>query len=135
MLDILQEDVSKRLSYSKIDNTRREQNNLKWEQFQRGIESRTDFEQWPAGGTAGTDGWVETTWNQSGVYNAFCPLDNGGERSVVGCTATAMAMIMDFHKHIGTVSFNDSDDYVSWSQGMHIDNDHEERDYPAFPES
>ncbi|MFC1887497.1 C10 family peptidase, partial [Candidatus Cloacimonadota bacterium] len=133
MLDVLQEDIGKRLEYSEINETWRIENNLMWEQFSTGLQTRTDFEQWPADESAGTDGWVETTWNQSGVYNQYCPLDNGGERSVVGCTATAMAMIMDFHRYIGNASFDDSDDYYTWSQGMHIDNDHEERDYPPFP--
>jgi peptidase C10-like protein/Spi protease inhibitor/type IX secretion system substrate protein len=134
LLDILEEDVNKRLAYNKINISRKLENNRIWDQFYTGVQTRTDFEQWPAGEAAGTDGWVETTWNQSGVYNQFCPVDNGGERSVVGCTATAMAMIMDFHRYIGTASFNDSDDYYTWSEGMHIDNDHEDRDYPSFPE-
>ncbi len=134
MLDILPEDVSNRSEYNQISRDRGLANNLIWDQYYAGVQLRTGFEQWPAGETAGTDGWVETTWNQSGVYNQFCPLDNSGVRSVVGCAATTMAMIMDFHRYIGNVSFSDADDYYTLSEGMHIDDDHEERDYPAFPE-
>lgn len=39
-------------------------------------------------------------WNQSPVWNDLCPYDNAaGERSVVGCVATAMAQIMKFWGH------------------------------------
>ncbi|MCM1313202.1 MAG: C10 family peptidase [Bacteroides sp.] len=34
-----------------------------------------------------------STWGQDDPFNAYCPLDNG-KRSLVGCTATAMAQIM-----------------------------------------
>jgi photosystem II stability/assembly factor-like uncharacterized protein len=36
---------------------------------------------------------LETTWNQSPVYNLYCP----GE-SPVGCVATAMSQIMNYHE-------------------------------------
>ncbi len=41
---------------------------------------------------------LTTTWNQSPIYNMYCPMD-GGSRSVVGCVATAMAQIMNYHKY------------------------------------
>ncbi len=99
--------------------------------------SRPDpgFQQWPADGSTTTDGWLLTRWNQSGVYNDMCPLDNGGERSVVGCVATAMSMLIYYHQHIGDVSFDQSDAYVSgWWNGIAIDGDHEEHDFPSFSE-
>jgi hypothetical protein len=38
-----------------------------------------------------------TAWNQSSPYNNSCPLDpNTGSRCLVGCTAVAMGMILDF---------------------------------------
>ncbi|MDO9576402.1 MAG: C10 family peptidase, partial [Candidatus Cloacimonadales bacterium] len=93
------------------------------------------FQQWPASGSTITDGWVETQWTQSGVFNMMCPLDNSGARSVVGCVATAMAMIMDYHAYIGNPVFTDADDYSSgWWNPMYIDDDWEERDFPPFPE-
>jgi hypothetical protein len=41
---------------------------------------------------------MTSTWNQSPIYNMYCPMD-GGSRSVVGCVATAMAQIMNYHEY------------------------------------
>lgn len=41
---------------------------------------------------------MSTTWNQSPIYNDYCPLD-GGSLSVVGCVATAMVQIMRYHAY------------------------------------
>ncbi|MCM1521969.1 MAG: thiol protease/hemagglutinin PrtT [Muribaculaceae bacterium] len=41
---------------------------------------------------------VKTKWNQGNPYNLLCPSDRGG-RAVTGCLATAMAQIINFHKH------------------------------------
>lgn len=40
---------------------------------------------------------VTTQWNQGAPYNNECPLDNG-ERSVTGCSATALAQVMNYHQ-------------------------------------
>lgn len=40
---------------------------------------------------------LETVWHQGAPYNNFCPMGDGG-RCVVGCTATAMAQIMNYHE-------------------------------------
>ena len=46
-----------------------------------------------------------------------------------------MAMIIDFHKYIGNAHFTNSDDYWSgYSNYFRIDDTHQERDYPSFPE-
>ena len=133
LIKMMKDDVAKRMEYYKTDRNSASQNHRIWEQVLNGYFADRTFQQWPAAGSTPTDGWIETRWNQSGVYNQFCPLDDGGERSVVGCVATAMAMIIDFHETIGNVSFNDSDDYHS-GDGGYIDNGHESRDYPTFPE-
>ncbi len=131
--EMILKDIELRLKYSPDD--LRNKNRVLWNQFIYSVKDNRDFQQWPAEGSTDTDGWVETTWNQSGVFNRFCPLDGPYERSVVGCVATAMSMIIDFHHYVGNVQFSDADDYVSgWNDEMHIDDDHEERDYPAFPE-
>ncbi|MFA6570560.1 MAG: thiol protease/hemagglutinin PrtT [Bacteroidota bacterium] len=40
---------------------------------------------------------VQTKWNQAPYYNTLCPFDyNYNERTVTGCTATAMAQILKF---------------------------------------
>lgn len=40
---------------------------------------------------------MEPTWGQSGIYNVYCPRFNN-QRSVVGCVATAMSQITNYHK-------------------------------------
>lgn len=43
---------------------------------------------------------IQTTWNQSPHYNAFCPFDkNANDYAVTGCVATAMAQIMKYHNY------------------------------------
>ncbi len=129
-------DIRNRLKHSpeNLKTTAKE----RWDYFlsysQNGKDTK-DYQQWPAEGCTQTDGWVETTWNQTGVFNRFCPLDGPNQRSVVGCVATAMSMIIDFHHYVGNVQFSDADDYTSgWDDQMHIDDDYQERDYPSFPE-
>ena len=46
---------------------------------------------------------ITTRWNQLEPYNQQCPLDDG-ERSVTGCTATALAQIMNYHEWPATAT-------------------------------
>ena len=46
---------------------------------------------------------ITTRWNQMSPYNQQCPLD-AGERSVTGCTATALAQIMNYHEWPATAT-------------------------------
>ena len=70
-----------------------------------------DFQQWPPEGTTLTEGWVETNWHQNSPYNDFCPIDpSSGDRGVAGCPAVAMAQILNYHRTINNVFFNDSDE-------------------------
>lgn len=133
---MMQQDVRNRLAWVAENPAHGEQSRQKWNELLAGMRPQRDFQQWPAEGSTLTDGWLETTWNQSGIFNDFCPLDNSGERSVVGCVATAMSMILHFHRHVGGVSFSQADSYVSgWSYPyMYIDGDHDERDFPSFTE-
>lgn len=41
---------------------------------------------------------VSTSWAQDKPYNWLCPNDTNGVRCVVGCVATAMAQVMNYHK-------------------------------------
>ncbi|MDR0304784.1 MAG: C10 family peptidase [Chitinispirillales bacterium] len=41
---------------------------------------------------------IQTKWDQTSPYNNMCPTD-GGNRSVTGCVATAMAQIMKYYNH------------------------------------
>ena len=40
---------------------------------------------------------IHSTWGQGKPYNADCPIHNG-QRSLVGCAATAMAQVMRYHQ-------------------------------------
>jgi PKD repeat protein len=41
---------------------------------------------------------IATHWNQSAPYNNYCPVGYNGQRTVVGCVATAAAQIMAYHQ-------------------------------------
>lgn len=95
------------------------------------------FQQWPPEGTTSTGGWLSTNWTQSAPYNKLCPMDiTAGSRSIVGCPATAMAQIFNYHKTVNNTHFSDDDDYYhNFGNGNRywIDNDYIERDFPDFP--
>ena len=40
---------------------------------------------------------IHSTWGQGAPYNSDCPIHNG-QRSLVGCAATAMAQVMRYHQ-------------------------------------
>ena len=91
-----------------------------------------NFVQWPPEGTTSTGGWLETTWHQLAPYNKFCPLDrNTEDRCYVGCVATALAQIVNYHTYIGSLEFNQGDAYQS-TGGIHIDDDSGELNFPEF---
>ena len=134
--EFLKLDLQLRTEFYQKNKNAADENRHTWKNFKTILNRRTEFQQWPAPQSTQTDGWIETEWNQSGVLNNFCPLDNSGERSVVGCVATAMAQIIHYHEYVGQVSFNDSDSYASgysWPY-IWIDDDHEEHDFPSFEE-
>lgn len=133
---MLKTDLNMRLAYSRQNPVSALENQQQWQSFLTG-EPRENlrFQQWPAAGTTITDGWIDKQWNQSGVYNQMCPLDNSGARSVVGCVATAMSMILDYHEYIGNPVFTNADDYASgYYNPIYIDNEWEDHDFPPFPE-
>jgi len=73
---------------------------------------------------------VKADWNQGNYYNASCPYDaSANERTVTGCVATAMAIIMKYHAYpvqgkgfhsynhskYGTLSANFGNTTYNWS--------------------
>ena len=138
LLQMLKADIGLRLeNVEKLPENIIKSRNSLWSEFlneETEVSVNIDFEQWPPEGTTPTEGWIETKWHQDSPYNDFCPMD-GGERSVAGCPAVAMAQILNYHKTTNNVAFNDSDDYYhSYGNRFWIDNDHEEYDFPSFPE-
>jgi hypothetical protein len=96
------------------------------------------IQQWPPEEETLYDGWLETQWHQNAPYNNFCPIDmESGNKGVAGCPAVTMAQILNYHETINNIAFNDTDDYFHnyASNSYWIDNDHEEYDFPSFPET
>ena len=91
------------------------------------------FYQWPEVGSTETSGWLETTWTQGWPYNDFCPNDPvDSNHSAVGCIVTALAQVVHYHKHIGSISFNDEDRYTTATKKIHIDQDSSNFSFPGF---
>ncbi len=90
-----------------------------------------EFQQWPPENTTSTGGWLESTWDQDSPYNDFCPLDPvDANRAYVGCVATAMAQVINYHRQCN-VSFDEDDKFTTYS-GIDIDKDSDLYDFPSF---
>ena len=138
LLQMLKADIELRLeNVEKLPENIIKNRNALWSEFlneETEVLVNVDFQQWPPEGTTPTEGWIETKWHQNSPYNDFCPMD-GDKRSIAGCPAVAMAQILNYHKTTNNVAFNDSDDYYhSYGNRFWIDDDHEEYDFPSFPE-
>ncbi len=95
-----------------------------------------DLIQWPPSGTTSTEGWLETNWHQNDPYNQFCPLDKDvkDSRSVAGCPAIALSMIINYYQKLNSTTFTDADDYVHNYSGNNftIDDDFMSYDFLSF---
>ncbi len=140
LFDLLYADVTLRLQYIYyVPAETLEARHLQWNSYTKGNPvANGRFEQWPAEGTTPTGGWLLTNWNQNAPYNNFCPLDlaNGGQRSVAGCPAVAMAQILNYHNTTMNVIFSDSDDYYHAYGGNNywIDNNYLTYGFKSFPQ-
>ena len=131
----IRDDLALRLQYYRDFPAAAAINQQHWHDLMNMTRPLRTFQQWPMDGTTSTDGWCKAVWTQSGIFNEMCPLDSNGNRSVVGCVATAMAQIMFFHKYAGDPTFGNSDNYNSgWWEVIHIDSDHEAHDFPDWAE-
>jgi len=130
---LLKEDIKLRIKALAEDGQLNtiENNNL-WNLYaNKGTLESETFQQWPPENTTSTGGWLETTWHQSPPYNNFCPLDPvDANRSVVGCTATALAQIVNYHRQCN-IHFDKFDSYTTYS-GINIDADCNDYDFPSF---
>jgi len=133
---MLEEDIGFRLSYlSELDKNVIKNNNRKWNILLNDdtVNESKNFQQWPAQGSTATGGWITTTWDQSYPYNMFCPIDpSSGQRSVVGCVATAMSMMMNYHSYVGDASFSSPQDSYTTFNCINIDADSLVYDFPGF---
>lgn len=136
LLHMIRKDLELRNSCIAItDKALIDENKKKWQTFLSGNASflnRMDTQQWPVLGTTATEGWVETTWTQETPYNDFCPFDlQYNKRSLTGCTATALAQILNFQKYIGDATFSSADKYTSIGN-VFIDSDSTKNNFPSF---
>lgn len=135
--EILVDDLSARINH--IDNMFEDEiylNQQKWNEILYGSRVQTTFEQWPPAGSTSTGGWLETNWSQSAPFNNFCPMDPvNSARSVAGCPAVALAMIIHYQKNLNGTQFDDGDDYYHNYAGRQywIDDDSHVMDFPPFP--
>jgi len=115
LIDLVVADVRSRLAaLPMIDPSIRAAWRRGWIELARGeVRSAERFEQWPPAGSTPTGGWLLTNWTQNAPYNNLCPLDlaHGGVRSVAGCPAVAMAMILNYHATVQETSFDTGDRY------------------------
>ena len=106
-----------------------------WENLLAGDNETFRPEQWPPEGTTPTGGWLLENWTQNAPYNNSCPIDPvTGGRSVAGCPAVAMAQILNYHRTVNSVFFDDADDYYHNYSGRQywIDDDYQEHDFLSF---
>ena len=140
MSDLLRIDLEKRMScIDLISGEAALANTREWEaalsgSFDPGPAAM--LEQWPPSGSTPTGGWLWENWTQGSPYNAYCPMDlNAGSRSVAGCPAVAMGMIVDNLETTNSTRFSDSDDYHHvYLENYWIDDDHVAHDFPSWPE-
>ena len=97
LADLLVADLSGRLgTIDLVDEEILSRRGDAWRNALTGTLEATRAEQWPPAGTTPTGGWLQENWTQNAPYNGLCPIDRaaGGGRSVAGCPAVAMGMIL-----------------------------------------
>jgi len=83
-----------------------ERNNRLWDRYLNGDRSFSI--------TIAYGPFLDTRWNQGAPFNNLCPIDpETGDRSVVGCTATSMAQIINYWEYPNSVYFDSTHSY--WS--------------------
>ena len=130
---MLKEDMRLRLkALAENKQTDMTKNNALWNLYSNEESSEEQiFQQWPLENTTFTGGWLQTAWHQSEPYNDFCPLDPvDGNRSVVGCVATAIAQLVNYHSQCN-LHFDQDDSYSTYN-GIEFDADSEKYDFPSF---
>ncbi len=134
-IKILKTDVALR---KKHNSYKKSLNNLqKWQEILSVKQKDIKGQIWPPPGSTPTGGWLESNWTQNAPYNNMCPMDPVNVvRSLAGCPAVAMAMIVNYHKTTNNTYFDDNDDYYHNYSGRQywIDDDYLTIEFPSFPE-
>gem|GEM_PF-4161740 len=115
LLDLVKGDMALRLkAIPLMSDERLKENEALWEEMH-----------WNAsineGAIPGTF-WLKTKWHQRSPYWQWCPEDpKKKKRCLVGCVATAMAQIINYHKYPSSVSFGSGDSYTTEKRKIRID--------------
>ena len=77
--------------------------------------------------------WITESWVDGHLYNLLCPDHPGtGAKCFVGLIPLSIAHIINCHKNLDNVYFDDVDDY--FSDPIYIDDDYLIYNFPSFPE-
>ncbi len=135
MTDLVRLDLSRRLAETTPGSPEALSNAARWASVTAPAVLEP-LEQWPPAGTTPTGGWLEENWTQGAPYNALCPMDLiAGSRSVAGCPAVAMGMILDNLETTNSARFDDDDDYYhNYHEYYWIDDDHVAHGFPSWAE-
>nr|NQU90468.1 C10 family peptidase [Bacteroidota bacterium] len=135
-LTLMRADLSVRLDYPETSPEYVNKCHNEWMAYLTHTKTKNRFEQWPPEGSTPTGGWLFVNWGQGSPYNKMCPIDlNTHNRSLAGCPAVAMAMILNCGNEINHTRFTDTDDYYhSYGAGNQywIDDDWQAHGFPYF---
>lgn len=138
LLSILNYDMSLRLQQMNLlPKNMKIANTETWTAMLNGQYSAPKNQLWPPAGSTPTGGWLMENWTQNAPYNNMVPLDpTDSTRSVAGCPAVAMGMIVNYQKSINNTVFTDADDYYHNYGGRQywIDDDYAANGFPSFPQ-
>lgn len=135
LVQILQADLSKRLANQHmVSETDSRKIADEWQRYSANMVERRMLEYWPPAGSTTTGGWTETAWNQNYPYNVYCPIHLAtGQRTLVGCPATAIGQILHYHRDLNTTHFGTPDRYYhNFNQFFWIDDAWETYDFLSF---
>ena len=132
LLHLLQLDMENRLQKLPfLPDDEKNRNETLWKEF---LSSRKELRELQSI-TPQWGPYTSTHWEQGEPYNRFCPIDPyTGYRSWAGCVTIAVAQILGYWEYPISMSFDESDRYLSQSRYIRIDEDHYRYDFPSFEE-
>ncbi|MBE0661813.1 MAG: C10 family peptidase [Bacteroidales bacterium] len=132
---ILRADLAKRLDhYGQFSVEYKQQIAADWQRYSAANVEKRLVQYWPPAGTTSSGGWTETNWSQNYPYNIFCPVHLAtGQRTLVGCPATAISQILYYHRDLQQTQFGVTDRYYhNYNQSFWIDDAWETYDFLSF---
>ena len=121
LLDMLKQDMQNRLgALSAVSQDLKDKNYELWENYFS--EDSGLLNQMADGAEGAISGpLLSTNYTQSSPYNNYCPTDpSTGSTSIVGCVATAMAQVVNYHACTTSVTFTSADNYTTDTRGINV---------------